>query len=220
MRVTGIAFVTGGPNGGYADGAWTTGQGYRALFPDGFYNYRDIFVALRPGADAEAVAERVQATLSGTEKAEYFFPVSQLPREARQLHNVRVLPLALGGFLAMLAVGATGHTLATAVRSRRHDLAVLRALGATRRQSRLIVATQTTTIALVGLLLGVPLGVALGRTVWRMVAESTPVLFVPPTAPLALALVVPVTLLICVLLAAVPARRAARIRVGETLRTE
>jgi hypothetical protein len=220
MRVTGIAFVTGGPNGGYANGAWTTGQGYRALFPDGSYNYRDFFAALRPGADAEAVAERVMATLGGPGKSLDIRPVARLPREARQLNNVRVLPLALGGFLAVLAVGATGHTLATAVRRRRHDIAVLRALGATRRHARLIILTQAATIAVAGLLLGVPLGVALGQTVWRAVAESTPVLYVPPVAVLALALAVPATLLVGGLLAALPARRAARIRVGDVLRAE
>src|SRR5262249_18570350 len=82
--------VTGGANGGYADGAWPTGQGYQALFPDGSYTYRDFFVALRPGADAGAVAERVLTTLGGPGKALDFFPVARLPREARQLNNVRV----------------------------------------------------------------------------------------------------------------------------------
>jgi ABC-type antimicrobial peptide transport system permease subunit len=99
-------------------------------------------------------------------------------------------------------------------------VAVLRALGITRRQSRLIVLTQATTLAAVGLAFGVPLGVALGRTVWRTVAESTPVLYIPPVPPLALALAVPVALGVGVLLATLPARRAARIRVGDTLRAE
>jgi hypothetical protein len=37
-----------------------------------------------------------------------------------------VLPLALSGFLALLAAGAVGHALTIAVRRRRHELAVLR----------------------------------------------------------------------------------------------
>ena len=49
------------------------------------------------------------------------------------------LPLALSAFLAVLAVGAVGHALSIAVRRRRHELAVLRALGLTRRQSRLVI---------------------------------------------------------------------------------
>jgi hypothetical protein len=62
------------------------------------------------------------------------------------------LPLALGLFLMLLAVGAVGavgaagHALATAVRRRRHDLAVLRVLG-TCRQSRGVVVTQASVLA-------------------------------------------------------------------------
>ena len=40
-----------------------------------------------------------------------------------------MLPLALSAFLALLAIGAVGHALSIAVRRRRHELAVLRALG-------------------------------------------------------------------------------------------
>ena len=42
-----------------------------------------------------------------------------------------VLPLALGGFLALLAAGAVGQALTMAVRRRRRELAVLRTLGLT-----------------------------------------------------------------------------------------
>ena len=79
----------------------------------------------------------------------------------------------LGVFLALLAVGAVGHALATAVHRRRHDMAVLRALGLTHAQVRTTVAWQATTLAAVGLIFGIPLGLALARTLWRVVAERT-----------------------------------------------
>lgn len=117
-----------------------------------------------------------------------------------------MLPVVLGGFLALLSVGAVGHALATAVRRRRHDVAVLRALGMTRWQSRGVVVTQATVLAGVGLLFGVPLGLALGRTLWRVVADSTPLLYAPPVALWALVLIVPGVLLMANLLAAWPGR--------------
>jgi ABC-type antimicrobial peptide transport system permease subunit len=126
----------------------------------------------------------------------------------------------LAGFLALLAIGAVGHALATAVRRRWHDLAVLRALGMTCRQSRVVVVTQASVLALIGLAAGIPLGVALGRIVWRYVAETTPVFYVPPIAVLALALIGPVALVVTNLLAAVPARLAAKLRIGQVLRAE
>ena len=106
------------------------------------------------------------------------------------------------------------------MRRRRHDLAVLRALGLTRRQSRGVLVTQATVLALVGLAFGVPLGIALGRTVWRVVADYTPLFYVPPSASWALLLTVPLALLAANLLAAWPGQQAARLRVGEILRAE
>lgn len=137
-----------------------------------------------------------------------------------ELRQVRQLPLFLAGFLAVLAIGAVGHALATAVRRRRHDVAVLRALGLTRRQCRTVVVTQASLLALIGLLVGVPLGVALGRMVWRYVADATPLYYVPPVAFWALILVAPVALVAANLLAVRPARRAASMRVGHALRVE
>ncbi|MDT4985375.1 MAG: putative transport system permease protein, partial [Pseudonocardiales bacterium] len=134
--------------------------------------------------------------------------------------QVRVLPIVLGLFLALLAVGAVGHALATAVRRRSHDIAVLRALGMTQSQCRWVVVTQASVLAVIGLLFGVPLGLAIGRTVWRVVADYTPVQYVPPMAVWALLLVGPAALLIANLLAAWPGHRAARLRIAHILRTE
>ena len=145
---------------------------------------------------------------------------SPVPSEKDDLRNVRVQPLLLGGFLLLLALGAVGHALATAVRRRRHDMAVLRSLGLTRRQSRLTVAAQATVIGAVGLVFGLPLGVAAGRTGWRTLADATPLLYVAPLAVLVIIVAVPATLALANLLAALPARRAARLKVAETLRAE
>ena len=120
----------------------------------------------------------------------------------------------------MLAVGALLHVSSTVLRRRRRDLAVLRALGFTRRQSRACLGWQATTLAAIGLLVGVPLGVILGRMVWRAVADQTPMIYVPPTAVLALVVAVPAALVVANLLAALPGHRAAHLRPAEVLRTE
>jgi ABC-type lipoprotein release transport system permease subunit len=100
------------------------------------------------------------------------------------------------------------------------ELAVLRALGVTPWQTRLVVISQALVLAVVGLVFGVPLGLAAGRTAWRVVAGYVPLDYVPPTAVWALVLVIPVTLLVVNLEAAWPARRAARTPVAATLRAE
>jgi ABC-type lipoprotein release transport system permease subunit len=90
----------------------------------------------------------------------------------------------------------------------------------TQRQCRWVVVTQATVLALVGLVFGVPLGLAIGRTVWRAVADTTPIQYVPPLAVWAFLLVGPGALLIANLLAAWPGHRAARLRIAHVLRTE
>ncbi len=210
LTVTGIAFVPENPHNGYADGAWLTEPDYARLFPNGFFKFRESLIALRPGADPAGVAARLGAGSMP----------SMEPGALAQIRNVQAMPPILGGFLALLAMGAIGHALGTATRRRRHTVAVLRAVGMTPRQSRAIVFTQAGTLAAVGLVVGVPLGLAAGRLAWRAVADLTPLLYVPPLATLALVLAAPAALLAGAMLAVLPARRVARSRPGEALREE
>jgi ABC-type antimicrobial peptide transport system permease subunit len=106
------------------------------------------------------------------------------------------------------------------VRRRRHELAVLRALGLTRGQTRLVVVTQATLLAVIGLAFGIPLGVAAGRTLWRAATGMAPLAYHTPAALWALVLIAPLALVVANLLAAWPGRRAARLRTAEILRTE
>jgi ABC-type antimicrobial peptide transport system permease subunit len=136
------------------------------------------------------------------------------------LGDLASLPLALGVFFALLASATVAHALVTTVRRRRHELAVMRSIGLTRRQSRVAIAWQATIIAVAGIIVGVPLGIIAGRALWRQLAHNFPVVYVPPVALLAVLLIVPAAIVLANLLAALPARSAARIRPAEALRTE
>ncbi|MGH8777231.1 MAG: FtsX-like permease family protein [Jiangellaceae bacterium] len=239
LTVVGIGFMPEMSHNDYTSGALVTADGYDAVFTDETgtaFKFHTGHVALEPGSDPADVAARVEeatapivaaaAIAAGADPADVSdVPGIELappapPTTLAEIQQIRTLPLVLAGFLALLALGAVGHALATAVRRRRHDVAVLRALGMTRRQSRWMVVTQATVLALVGVAVGIPLGIALGRTVWRYVAESMPVFYVPPVAVLALALALPVALLAASLLAAWPSHRAATLRIGHVLRAE
>src|SRR6185369_7145699 len=106
--------------------------------------------------------------------------------QVQAVKDMSALPLALSAFLAVLAVGAVGHALSIAVSRRSHELAVLRALGLTRRQSRLVIGTQATLLATIGLAFGIPLGLLLGRVLWHAAADMAPLAYQPPLAALAL----------------------------------
>ncbi|MBO3746692.1 FtsX-like permease family protein [Streptosporangiaceae bacterium NEAU-GS5] len=219
FTVSGIGFVPQGPANLYTEGALTTSDGYRRLFSS--YEIDMALVALRPGADRAGAMERLYAAADAVRgDAPVSFNPFITPAQYWEVQGIRALPIALGGFLALLALATTAHTLATAVRRRQHEIAVLRALGLTKIQARWIVVVQGTALAVVGLAFGVPLGLALGRLLWRRVAEQTPVLFVPPAPTAALLLIAPLALLAANLLGAWPARVAARLRVAQILRAE
>jgi ABC-type lipoprotein release transport system permease subunit len=214
FKVSGITFVPAAIHNAYDEGGWVTAAAFHQLYPSGFFKFHLILVRFHAGvAKAAAIKSANAATGAGLE------PDSP-PSDVLNLHRVRILPTLMGIFLALLAIGAVGHALATAVYRRRHDIAVLRALGLTRPQVRATVAWQATTLAVVGLIFGIPLGLALARTLWRVVAERTPVQYVPPLALIAVLLVVPLSLLAVNLLAAYPGHRAVRQRISTVLRAE
>jgi FtsX-like permease family len=220
LRVVGLGFVPQTDLVDYDNGAWVTAAGYDLLFADFFINHMGL-LTLRPGVDPRVVIPRFLQTAKSVGAGQFLFPdVALVPKQLAEIQSVRVLPLMLAGFLGLLAVGAVGHALATAVRRRQYDVVVLRALGMTRWQARGVVITQAGVLAGVGLLFGVPLGAALGRTLWRVVADLTPLHYVPPVAFWTLALIAPLVLVISTLLAALPGQRAARLPVDQILRAE
>ena len=219
--VTGVAFVPTGSHNDYDTGAWVVRATYDDLFSS--FKFHSAPVTLAPGADPDAAAARIGAAFVeavGDPSAAESIRVVDPPGRMAELRQVRRLPLFLAAFLAVLAIGAVGHALATAVRRRRHDIAVLRTLGMTRGQCRWMIVTQATMLALFGLVVGIPVGLAIGRALWSTVAASTPVAHVPPEAVWLLILIGPAALVIANLLAAWPSHRAARLRVGRVLRTE
>jgi MacB-like periplasmic core domain/FtsX-like permease family len=223
MTVTGVGFVPAGPHNSYDEGAWLTSAGFARLFHGAHYafKYHLAAVSLRPGADVMAEAGLLNTAAAAVKGGEgvMFTPPSPVA-QVQVVKDVAVLPLALSGFLALLAAGAVGHALALAVRRRRRELAVLRALGLTRRQVRMVVVTQGSVLAGIGLVAGVPLGFVLGRDLWQVVAEFTPLAYRPPLALLALLLIGPVTVLAANLLALWPGQRAAALRPAQVLHAE
>ena len=131
-----------------------------------------------------------------------------------------MLPFALAIFFALLGLATVAHAVVTTVRRRRHDLAVLRAIGFTKRDARIAIAWQATLIAIVGLVLGIPLGILAGRLIWKQLAESFPVAYVPPLSLIALLLIGPAAIVVVNLIAAGPAHAATRIRPARVLRAE
>jgi hypothetical protein len=144
----------------------------------------------------------------------------QRPAEIANYRSMGRVPAILAGGLAAGAVAALGLTLVASVRRRRRDFAVLKTLGFTRQQLAGAVAWQSTTVAVIGLVVGVPLGIAAGRWLWLLFARELSA--VPDvTIPAGSIAVAGLTALILAnVVAAVPGRRAARTPAAAILRAE
>jgi predicted lysophospholipase L1 biosynthesis ABC-type transport system permease subunit len=214
FRIVGQAVLSGiSDPAPIADGAAFTSAALDRIGANG--GGWNFVVTLAPGADRAAAirAQRKEAVLGGP-------IVSTLPAEIDRVHQIRGLPVVLAVFVSVIALVAVGLALVSALRRRRRELAVLKTLGFSRRQIRATVAWQASTVAAVGLVVGVPLGLLVGTYVWRQVAEELGVAS-DPKWPVAGIVVLAVGAFLAVnLIAAFPARRAARTRPAVVLRSE
>ena len=128
--------------------------------------------------------------------------------------------LARQAVLGVFAAGTLVHVLATNVRRRRRDLAILKTLGFHRRQVRLAVAVQSTTTVAIALVAGVPLGIVAGRWLWSLRADELGILNEPSVPRVELMLLVLAALVLANAIAVVTGRAAANTRPMIVLRSE
>jgi ABC-type lipoprotein release transport system permease subunit len=217
MRIVGTAvFPTVSESAQLGEGAFITPAGAAAVELSDDDPYTGLVVKLAPGADGDAVI----AELSEELDTEMFPYEGGAPGDIVNFGRVEGTPYILGAILGALSVGTLTHLLASAVRRRRRDLAMLKTLGFVRGQVRSTVAWQATTLVAVALLIGLPLGIAAGRTVWILFADDLGVVSAPRFPVLAVALMVPLAVLVANIVAAVPAWVAARTRPAFVLRSE
>ncbi|HUB69971.1 MAG TPA: FtsX-like permease family protein [Acidimicrobiales bacterium] len=129
-------------------------------------------------------------------------------------------PLIFGVVLVIFGVATLLHLLVASVSRRRQEVGLLKAIGFARSQVALAVVWQTSTIAVVGIVVGVPAGIAAGRAVWQAFAGNLGVL---PVAVVSVAWMSALglgVLLVANLLAVGPAIFASRLRPANLLKNE
>jgi hypothetical protein len=197
-----------------------------------------IFIRLRPGvspaagrralarivrrinADARAPAVTAQVGPFALYTAWVSLLPVQRPAEIVNYKAMGAMPVAVAAALAAGAMAALGVTLVTSVRRRRRDLALLKALGCTRRQLASAVAWQATITAAAGLVIGVPLGIAAGRWLWLAFARQLSAVPDPVIPAVSLAAAAAAALILANLVAVGPGWRAARTPAAVVLRAE
>jgi predicted lysophospholipase L1 biosynthesis ABC-type transport system permease subunit len=130
------------------------------------------------------------------------------------------LPYLLAALITFLAVASLAHALTSSIRRSRHDLAVWKTLGFTRRQVRTAVAWHATELSVSATAIGIPLGILLGRVGWRAVAGQIGVASPPSTPLLPIIGAVVGALVAANVIAAYPGWRAAVFPTGRALQAE
>ncbi|HEX6786147.1 MAG TPA: FtsX-like permease family protein, partial [Acidimicrobiales bacterium] len=170
-------------------------------------------VAFRDGADRDSAVARllqVQPTLE---------PVP-MPSVVHNVGQIGSTPWLLAGFLALIGAAGLAHSLVVGVRRRRHDVAVVRALGLRPVQARSIVHWQATVLAVLGAALGLVVGLVIGRLVWQRIVHGVGALVAVDVPPPVVILAPLLALGLALALSALSGRPAANLRPALELRAE
>ncbi|HZI46076.1 MAG TPA: FtsX-like permease family protein, partial [Ilumatobacter sp.] len=218
VHVVGIALFPEFDEGELADGVGYIGSGFaqNATVPD-LFEASQVVVTASPELSVDdivsAVVDKYPDAVSGES-------VPTAPGGVGNLMGVRSLPRAIAAFMIALGLASLAHALATTVGRRRHDLATLRSLGFTPRQTTACIVWQALTIGAVALVLGVPLGLIAGRGAWWAATDPIGVA-TDISRPLAALVMVSVgTLIAAAVLATAVAWGSGRTTPAAALRTE
>ncbi|MEU7467530.1 FtsX-like permease family protein [Streptomyces sp. NPDC044984] len=180
-------------------------------------------VLTAPGTPAGQVATEIAKTLKGTNASVY----TGEGRGEAEFTDVAVgaatlveLATAIGGNVMLVAVFVLCATTSLAIRHRRRELALLRAIGTTPRQLHRMIAAESAVAGLAAGALGCPLGVGVVYWLSDQFAGRgiVPPDFQPVIGPLPFLTAVAATVLTAVGASWFAARRAARVRPTEALR--
>jgi len=189
--------------------------------PNFYQPYRPggtVHFAIRTAMDASGLAESIRRVIASVDPA---VPLTEFHTQAglidRNLRTERLLSFVSAAFglvaLTLAAVGLAG-LLAYLVARRTNEIGVRMALGAASGDVIRMVLHDSMSIVVTGILLGLPCAYAVGRSLRASLFRLEPL--DPPTAGLSLAGLI----LVAVVAAWIPARRAATINPIAALRQE
>ncbi|WP_422754172.1 ABC transporter permease [Micromonospora sp. WMMD708] len=180
-----------------------------------------VAVLAEPGAAPAVVADVRRLAAGAGVKAYAGDERGLLEQSADQVASSMLVQLGsvFGGYVALLVMLVVAGTIGLAVRHRRRDLALLRAVAATPGQVARLVLAEVGLLSLLSVVIGVPVGWLASRWLHRALVDRA---FIPDTFPVrgggwaAIAVAV-ATVTVAAGAALIAARRTVRIRPTEAL---
>ena len=170
-----------------------------------------------PGTDPDALKAEVEAALSGFPTQTIYTQQGYKDSVSSQIDQLLMMLYALLAMSVTISAFGIVNTLVLSVYERTREIGMLRAVGASRRQMRRIVRYESVITSVIGGLMGTAVGVVFAYAVTTRYAEQG-FTFSVPFGQLGLFLVVAVV--VGVLAAVLPARRAARIDILQAIHHE
>ncbi len=185
---------------------------------DAGYRDADNFLIIdsdRAGAEVQQALEAVvESSPIVTVKDQQGFAAEQ----RKPIDQLVLMIFALLGLALLIAVLGIVNTLALSIIERTREVGLLRAIGVSRAQLRRMVTLESVVIAVLGAVLGLMLGIGFGIALMHSLREEGLEVISVPVGQLATFLVVSVV--IGVLAAFLPARRAAKLDVLTAIGTD
>jgi len=174
-----------------------------------------LFIAVEPSADSATVLAGVKDAAAVNPLVSVLDQTELKEANANQLNQLLYFVYAMLALSVVIAALGVVNTLALSVIERTREIGLLRAVGATRRQIRRIIRWEAVVVALLGAVLGIAIGIAAGTVLQRSLVDSGIEVLDIPVATLIVILILAVV--IGILAAVLPARRAARLNILDAI---
>jgi len=174
------------------------------------------FVNVPDGA-SDATTESLEAAVAEFPDAKIQTRADWITQQDEDFNQFLIMLYVLLALSVIVSIFGMVNTLVLSVYERTRELGMLRAVGMTKRQARRMVRHESVITALIGAALGLPLGIFLAALVTRALQEFD-VRFSIPWGQLVVFAIIAV--IVGILAAIMPARRAAKLNVLRALQYE
>lgn len=185
---------------------------------DAGFPERDNYVIVDAEPDAAGLQDRLETVVADSPVVTVKDQTEFAEEQRAPIDQLVLMIFALLGLALLIAVLGIVNTLALSVIERTREVGLLRAIGVTRPQLRRMITLESVVISVLGAVLGVVLGIGFGVAMMFALRDEGLEVISVPFGQLAVFLVL--SLVVGVLAAVFPARRAARLDVLQAIATE
>jgi putative ABC transport system permease protein len=189
---------------------------FEANFEDQFDN--QVIVTLAEGVDTEDGRRAIESVTDDYPLAEVRDQAELKANQAQQINQFLALIYVLLGLAVIIAFVGIVNTLGLSIYERTRELGLMRAVGMSRKQVRTSIRWEAVIIALLGTVLGLVLGIVFSFSLVTVLESQGFNTFRLPLGQLLFLSIIASGL--AVLMAAWPARRAAKLDILQAIATE